>query len=80
MIVFISTQNDDMMPEIAPLLDVVFILFIFLYLVSAFSVHGLDMSVPKAETGGLFLVGSWRFALRKTGVFTRKRIVLPEMI
>ena len=36
-------------PDMTPLMDVIFILLIFFVLAAAFTVHGLDIDLPKAQ-------------------------------
>ncbi len=81
MITFIPAQNDDIVPEITPLLDVVFILLIFFILVAAFSVHGLDMSVPEAKTGRAVSGRVVEICLKKDGSIyaEKKRITRDDL-
>lgn len=41
--------RESVLPDITPLLDVVFILLIFFILAAAFAVHGVDMRLPKSS-------------------------------
>lgn len=50
MIPFRQHGREDIMPELTPLLDVVFILLIFFVIAAAFAVHGMDMDLPQVST------------------------------
>lgn len=50
MIPFRRRGREDVLPELTPLLDVVFILLIFFVIAAAFAVHGLDMDLPQASS------------------------------
>lgn len=43
-------RREGAMPDMTPLLDVVFILLIFFILAAAFAVHGVDMRLPKSSS------------------------------
>lgn len=42
-------RRDGVLPDVTPLLDVVFILLIFFILAAAFAVHGVEMRLPRSS-------------------------------
>ncbi|MBB4302099.1 biopolymer transport protein ExbD [Rhodobium orientis] len=44
-----SKPRDGNLPDVTPILDVVFILLIFFVIAAAFTTHGVDMNLPKSE-------------------------------
>ncbi len=49
MIPLARRRRETALPDVTPLLDVVFILLIFFVLAAAFAVHGVDMRLPKSS-------------------------------
>ena len=47
-------RHDDAMPDVTPILDVVFILLIFFVLAAAFAIHGDDIRLPQSSTARVF--------------------------
>ena len=47
-------RHDDGMPDVTPILDVVFILLIFFVLAAAFAIHGDDIRLPQSSTARVF--------------------------
>jgi len=43
-------RGDAPLPDVTPLLDVVFILLIFFIIAAAFAIHGIDMRLPRVAT------------------------------
>ena len=43
-------RRPDSEPDLAPLMDVIFILLIFFIIASAFAVRGLDIDLPSAHS------------------------------
>lgn len=49
MIPLARRRRESALPDVTPLLDVVFILLIFFVLAAAFAVHGVEMRLPKSS-------------------------------
>lgn len=49
MIPFHRRSRENALPDVTPLLDVVFILLIFFVLAAAFAIHGVDTRLPKSS-------------------------------
>lgn len=54
MIPFSRRGREAAMPDVTPLVDVVFILLIFFVIASAFAVHGMDMDLPESSSARMY--------------------------
>ena len=50
MIPFTRHDKEPALPDVTPLMDVVFILLIFFVIAAAFAVHGLDIDLPESSS------------------------------
>lgn len=55
------------LPDITPLLDVVFILLIFFVIAAAFSVHGVDMRLPQSSAARTYAGRTVEIAIAADG-------------
>lgn len=55
------------LPDVTPILDVVFILLIFFVIAAAFTTHGVDMNLPRASTARTYAGRSLEIVLRADG-------------
>jgi biopolymer transport protein ExbD len=60
-------RSDDAMPDVTPILDMVFILLIFFVLAAAFAIHGDDVRLPQSSTARLFAGKPIRIAIAADG-------------
>ncbi len=65
-------------PDITPLLDVVFILLLFFIIASAFSVRGMDMDLPPAQSAKVVSGAVKELHLDADGVLTCDGVTLGE--
>lgn len=54
MIEFTRRESEPALPDMTPLLDVVFILLIFFVIGAAFAVHGMDLDLPESRASRSF--------------------------
>ncbi len=60
-------RSDGAMPDVTPILDMVFILLIFFVLAAAFAIHGDDIRLPQSSTARLFAGKPIRIAIAADG-------------
>ena len=54
MIPITRQSREPAMPDVTPLVDVVFILLIFFIIAAAFAVHGMDMDLPESASARMY--------------------------
>ena len=67
MIEFTRPAREPALPDMTPLLDVVFILLIFFVIGAAFAVHGMDLDLPESSAARTYAGESMEIALDDDG-------------
>ncbi|WP_321345369.1 biopolymer transporter ExbD [Breoghania sp.] len=67
MIALKSKGRQAGLPDVTPILDVVFILLIFFVIAAAFTTHGVEMNLPKSEHSRTFAGRSLEVVLAADG-------------
>ncbi|MCE1235038.1 MAG: biopolymer transporter ExbD [Hyphomicrobiales bacterium] len=60
-------RSDDALPDVTPILDMVFILLIFFVLAAAFAIHGDDVRLPQSSSARLFAGKPIRISIAADG-------------
>ncbi len=65
-------SRESAMPDITPLLDMVFILLIFFVIAAAFAVHGVDLRLPKSSSARAYAGKPIEIVLSADGTLKHK--------
>lgn len=63
-------RGDDALPDVTPILDMVFILLIFFVLAAAFAIHGDDVRLPQSSSARSFAGKPIRITIAADGGLT----------
>ncbi|MGE4528481.1 MAG: ExbD/TolR family protein [Rhodospirillaceae bacterium] len=66
-------RRESPLPDVTPLLDVVFILLIFFVIAAAFAIHGIDMRLPRVSTARTYAGNPLEIVLSADGSLSHNK-------